>query len=98
MDRQTYFEGITACGENCAGCAKKAAGQCRGCRESDGCCEEWAGTGRCPIHSCVQAHGVLFCGLCGSFPCKELPRLLNWNPNAAEHLAALAEQYRQQTE
>ena len=51
-----------------------------------------------PLTHGKKAALLLFCGLCGSFPCKELPRLLNWNPNAAEHLAALAEQYRQQAE
>lgn len=91
------FRGITACGENCTGCAKCAQGLCSGCRETDGRCQEWAGTGRCPIHACVSGHGVLFCGLCESFPCDRLPGLLPWNPSAAEHLAALAKAYRAKT-
>ncbi len=97
MEKIKSFDGITACGENCSGCAKKVQGLCSGCRETDGHCQEWAGTGRCPIHACVQAHGALFCGLCECFPCDKLPALLPWNPTAKEHLAALADACRKAT-
>ena len=88
------FSGITACGENCTGCAKKTRGLCRGCRETDGRCEEWKGSGRCPVHACASSHRVLFCGLCEAFPCEKLPGLMPWNPHAKEHLASLAQLYR----
>ena len=35
------FTTITACGECCSGCTKKAGGICQGCIESDGHCIEW---------------------------------------------------------
>lgn len=94
MEGTECFDSITACGESCTGCTKRAQGLCSGCRETDGHCEEWAGTGRCPIHACAQAHNALFCGLCEHFPCQRLPGLLPWNPRAAEHLATLAEAFR----
>jgi hypothetical protein len=96
MKKTDPFGGITACGESCTGCAKRAQGLCSGCRETDGRCQEWADTGRCPIHACASRHGVLFCGLCESFPCGQLPALLPWNPAAPAHLAALAAAYRAQ--
>lgn len=97
MNNQDPFHGITACGENCTGCTKRAQGLCSGCRETDGHCQEWAGTGCCPIHACVSKQGVLFCGLCESFPCERLPGLLPWNPDAPAHLAALAAAFRAKT-
>ena len=95
MDTTPNFDAITACGEDCTGCAKKAQGLCGGCRETDGHCQEWAQTGRCPVHACVQAHDALFCGLCSQFPCENLARLMPWKTDAKEHLAALARAYRQ---
>lgn len=52
------FARITPCGECCDGCGKRAAGQCQGCLETDGHCEEWAGSGRCRIYACAQKHGA----------------------------------------
>ena len=88
------FSTVTACGECCAGCGKKAAGLCEGCLESDGHCMEWKESGRCPVHKCCREHGVRFCGLCAEFPCAELPKMIHWNPDAVAHLAGLAELYR----
>ena len=88
------FSAITACGECCTGCRKKAAGECMGCRESDGHCEEWAGSGGCPIHRCTREKGVLFCGLCRDFPCKWLLEKVTWKQNLAEEMAELAAEYR----
>ena len=69
------FTLITACGECCTSCAKKADGRCPGCIESDGRVSEWAESGRCKIHACARDHGVQFCGLCAEFPCAKLPSL-----------------------
>jgi len=85
---------ITACGECCVGCGKKAEGLCEGCIESDGHCKEWAQSGECPVHRCAKNHGVQFCGLCAEFPCDGLTKLIHWNPNAVEHLEGLARVYR----
>lgn len=94
MENRRDFTTIIACGEDCTGCQKRAQGLCSGCRETDGYCPEWAQTGRCPIHACVRAHDALFCGLCREFPCERLSALMPWKPEAAEHLAALAEAFR----
>lgn len=92
----TDFSTITACGECCAGCAKKLDGRCPGCIESDGRVPEWAESGRCRIHACVKEHHVRFCGLCAEFPCGKLPSLISWNPDAVEQLTALRDEYRKQ--
>jgi len=84
---------ITACGECCVGCKKKDEGLCEGCIETDGHCKEWAQSGQCPVHKCATEHGVQFCGICAEFPCKELPKLIHWNPNVIELLTALADAY-----
>ena len=89
----TDFTLITACGECCTGCAKKADGRCPGCIESDGRVPEWAASGRCKVHACVQDHGVQFCGLCGEFPCEKLPVLIHWNPDIIRHLSLLRDEY-----
>ena len=94
MKNAVDFTTITACGEDCSGCAKRARGICGGCREMDGYCPEWAQSGRCPIHACARAHDALFCGLCSRFPCADLPRLMPWKQDARGHLQALAEAYR----
>lgn len=89
---------ITACGENCTGCLKKADGRCKGCIETDGHCEEWAGSGRCPIHSCAREHGVLFCGLCEEFPCDWLVKKVTWQPDMVRKMTELARICREQKE
>ena len=91
----TDFSTITACGECCAGCTKKAQGLCGGCIETDGHCQEWAQSGGCPIHACTRRHGVPFCGLCSEFPCQWLVEKVTWNPHLVEHQTALAQEYRQ---
>ena len=90
------FAALTACGECCAGCAKKESGACPGCIEADGRVPEWAQSGRCRIHACARAHGVQFCGLCSAFPCGELPQLIPWNPRIIGHLSALRDAFRRQ--
>ena len=92
------FGTLTACGECCEGCAKKADGRCPGCIAADGRVPEWAGSGRCPVHACTRAHGVRFCGLCAEFPCEKLPALAHWNPDIIRHMEALRDAYRQEME
>lgn len=90
MSNEIDFTTITACGECCVGCEKKQAGLCKGCIESGGNCEEWAGAKGCPIYKCAKEHKVQFCGLCAEFPCQWLKEKITWNPNAIEHLTELA--------
>ena len=90
------FSVITACGENCTGCAKKKAGECPGCIEADGVVPEWAGSGRCRIHACAREHGVQFCGLCKEFPCERIPKMIPWNPEIISHLTYLKDEYERQ--
>lgn len=85
---------ITACGECCDGCAKKADGRCPGCIEADGRVPEWAASGRCKVHACTRDHQVQFCGLCSEFPCEKLPSLIFWNPDIIQHLTVLRDEYR----
>ena len=54
--------------------------------------------GRCKVHECARKHNVQFCGLCGEFPCEQLPSIIQWNPDIIEHLSALAERYHEQEE
>ena len=93
-----HFDSITACGECCTGCRKKAEGLCEGCVESDGHCAEWTQSGGCPIHRCTREHGVGFCGLCGDFPCEWLAKTIVWRPDALRELKELADRYRQREE
>ena len=94
----TDFTRITACGECCHGCPKKADGRCPGCIEADGQVPEWAGSGRCRIHACARAHHVQFCGLCEAFPCEKLPSLISWNADIVSHLSALRDEYLKEQE
>ena len=87
------FTKITACGECCTGCKKKADGFCEGCIESNGHCMEWKESKGCPIHKCAREHNVQFCGLCNEFPCEWLPKKVSWNPHIIEDLQNLAEAY-----
>ena len=93
--REIDFEVITACGECCVGCKKKEAGICKGCIESNGNCEEWAGSKGCPIHKCAREHDVQFCGLCGEFPCQWLIEKVVWKPNVVEELTQLTKLYQE---
>ena len=86
---------ITACGECCVGCPKKDNGICNGCIETDGHCEEWKGSGVCPIHKCAREHKDQFCDLCNEFPCQWLIEKVYWKKNLVEELSHLAEEYRQ---
>lgn len=92
------FSAVTACGECCGGCRKKADGTCPGCIEADGYVPEWAESGRCRVHACARSHGVCFCGICGEFPCKDLAAMIPWNPRIAQHLEELAGKWRSQGE
>ena len=87
------FSKITACGECCTDCEKKDKEICKGCIETDGHCEEWKGSGACPIHKCAREHNVQFCGLCPEFPCDWLVEKVHWKSNIAEELSRLAELY-----
>ena len=89
----TDFSTITACGECCTGCPKKREGKCPGCIEADGRVPEWAESGRCKVHACTRDHHVQFCGLCAEFPCAKLPSLVSWNPDIAEQMTALRNEY-----
>lgn len=86
---------MTACGECCDGCNKRAMGQCRGCMETEGRCEEWAESGVCPVYACARAHQAAFCGVCPAFPCDQLP-MMKWRPDCVAELQQLAVLYRQQ--
>ncbi len=92
----TDFSAVTACGECCTACIKKADGRCPGCNESEGRVPEWAESGICKVYACVKSHNVLFCGLCADFPCDRLPAMISWNPNIVAHLTALREEYNKQ--
>lgn len=89
----TDFDHINPCGESCTGCAKHRQGLCGGCRERGGRCEEWAGSGICPVYACAAEHEVLFCGLCPEFPCPHLP-MQRWRPDCVRELTALRDEYR----
>ena len=87
------FSAVTACGEDCTGCKKKADGLCPGCIEADGFVPEWAESGRCKIHACAKKHGARFCGVCPEFPCQDLPQFIHWEPSIAEKMAGLRNRY-----
>ena len=90
----TDFSRLTACGGCCDKCPKKQDRSCPGCLEADGRVPEWAESGRCRIHVCTREHRVPFCGLCGEFPCEQLPQLVSWNPDIVEQMTALRNEYR----
>ncbi len=87
------FTKITACGESCVGCERKADLTCEGCIETDGHCWAWKESGQCVVHKCAKGHGVQFCGLCSLFPCDDLTRKIHWNPNVVAHLTHLRDAY-----
>ena len=91
--KEVDFARVTACGECCTGCKKKAAGDCEGCIESGGYCKEWTGSGGCPIYLCAAKHTVQFCGLCNELPCKFLVEKVTWNKNVVKDLTVLANEY-----
>lgn len=91
MEQITDFAAITACGECCTDCSRKADGTCRGCIEADGYVPEWAESSRCKVHECARKHNVQFCGICEAFPCAQLTSVIHWNPNIVEHLKCLAQ-------
>lgn len=94
MNDKIDFATITACGECCVGCKKKAEGICEGCIESDGHCVEWTESNGCPIHKCTREHNVQFCGLCNEFPCQWLVKKVVWRPNVVQELTELAKLYK----
>jgi len=87
------FSKITACGECCKECSIKLNGKCPGCIEANGYVPEWAESGTCKIHSCAGEHNVKFCGICNSFPCKQLTSMIHWNSNVLEHMTTLKSRY-----
>lgn len=93
MQQKIDFSAITACGECCNDCRKKADGICKGCIESDGYVPEWADSGRCKVHACTREHNVIFCGLCAEFPCSELNKIVHWNPDITRQQEKLAAEY-----
>ena len=93
QDQTMDFSTVTACGECCTSCSKKLAGECPGCLEADGVVPEWAGSGRCKIHTCARDHGVQFCSLCKEFPCSRIPDLIPWNPDIIPHLMYMRDEY-----
>ncbi len=86
----TDFSTLTACGEDCTGCAKRLAGDCPGCIEADGVVPEWAGSGRCRVHACAKSHGAQFCGVCPEFPCGGIREMMPWKNDVIEEMRALA--------
>ena len=87
------FETVTACGESCEGCRKKASGACPGCVGADGYVPEWAESGRCRVHACARSHGARYCFACPEFPCGDLSRMMPWKADAAERLTELKDRY-----
>ena len=98
MNDKIDFATITACGECCVGCNKKAEGICEGCIESNGHCAEWTHSNGCPIHKCTREHNVQFCGLCNEFPCQWLVNKVVWRPNVVQELTELAKLYKCENE
>ena len=94
MNNKIDFATITACGECCVGCKKKAEGICEGCIESDGQCAEWTESNGCPIQKCTREHNVQFCGLCNEFPCQWFVKKVVWRPNVVQELTELAKLYK----
>ncbi len=98
MSNRIDFTTLTACGECCGGCSKKADGLCRGCIEMDGYVPEWAQSGRCKVHACARKHGVPFCGLCDEFPCGDIQNIIHWKSDVIQQMKALADGYKQHSE
>lgn len=94
MTTPINWKNVTACGECCEFCQKRKEGICKGCVVSDGYCEEWTQSGRCPIHACASAHQVPFCGLCGDFPCDWLLSKVTWKEDLVSQHNTLAALYR----
>lgn len=90
------FSEITACGGNCSGCAYFKSKECEGCNKNGGkCVKMWENS--CKICECCREHKVLFCGLCGEFPCDWLKNTLTWEKDAIERLGECGEEYRRRS-
>jgi|GEM_PF-634926 len=87
---------ITACGECCDGCKKKADGICKGCIEADGYVPEWEESGRCKVHECTRKQGVQFCGLCEKFPCDDITKIVHWNSDIIKNQTILRDKFKEQ--
>lgn len=96
MKEMIDFTTMTACGECCIGCSKKDAGLCSGCIEAEGKVPEWAESGICRIYACCKEHNARFCFLCEDFPCENLPKMMPWKVDVANHLSELRDEYRKQ--
>lgn len=61
----------TYCGLDCTNCGYREPFHCNGCVSTNGFafhCEKEP----CPVASCAMEKGILFCGVCESFPCELL--------------------------
>ncbi len=88
------FSKITSCGGDCAGCEYFQKKECDGCIKNGGKCVKMWESG-CPICKCCEEHHVLFCGLCGEFPCEWLKNTLTWEKDGIGHLKECAKAYRE---
>lgn len=89
------FDKITPCGGCCDDCEHKQAGTCAGCRANQGKCVKMWENG-CDIYQCCVEHEVLFCGLCGEFPCPWIvEEISRWNPEGIKNLSNMARIYRE---
>ncbi len=86
------FSNITPCGGDCTNCEYFLNKECVGCNKNGGKCVKMWENG-CPIRKCCGEHDVLFCGLCGEFPCDFLKNTLTWDKDGIEHLKQYAEKY-----
>ncbi len=96
MNRDIDLSKITACGECCDGCKKKADGICKGCIEADGYVPEWEESGRCKVHECTRKQGVQFCGLCEKFPCDDITKIVHWNSDIIKNQTILRDKFKEQ--
>lgn len=92
--QMTDFSQITACGQTCEGCRKKAEGICNGCIEADGYVPEWEESGRCKVHACTREHNAPFCGVCECFPCPGITSMIHWEPDIVGKMERLAGELR----
>ena len=88
----TDLELIGFCGVDCSGCSDYLNKICPGCRASAGREEE-----DCPIAVCCMEKGILFCGQCGIFPCKDMQEFFKESEShkqAEIRMETLKEEYR----
>jgi len=74
----TETELLAGCGSYCGLCPNflgEAEPRYAGCAATKG--HPW--WGECKVFSCVESHGVEYCGVCAEFPCTDLVN--HYNPN-----------------